>query len=299
MDYKKILTGLLVTAYKLDQAKIDEILAEGREEAEITTDLLTADTVRVEALSKPKQGQTFQDGYAKGKGEVLTTFEASLKEKYGVTSDLKGDELIAEIVKQKTTGNGSAEPTEDQIRKHPIYLNAKKEVAEKEKEWKEKYDKREADLKSNEVKGKAKAQALEILDGMKPVLPSNATVAQTQKTMFANLLNDYEIEYPEGSTTPVISKNGTVLQDNHGNNITLEGLVKEKASSFFEFQNNNGGGNSGNNNNGGGGNEGKKYPAGITRPKTIEEFAKIIDDQSISLEDRAIVSEGWDADQTK
>ena len=92
MDYLKIITGLLSKAYKFDDGKIAELLkeADGVNEESIISSLLTEDAARVTILKTPKSGETYNDGYAKAKKEVLTDLENQIKTAHGIQSDKKG-----------------------------------------------------------------------------------------------------------------------------------------------------------------------------------------------------------------
>ena len=103
MEIQKILTGLLSKAYKLDDGKIGEILnAENATEDSVIKELLEIDTERISKI-KPQtpKGETFQDGYAKAKKEVLQEFEANLKKTHNIESDNTGTDLIDEILQLK------------------------------------------------------------------------------------------------------------------------------------------------------------------------------------------------------
>lgn len=308
MDLSKIITGLLSKAYKLDDGKIAELLKEGENitEDDVLSALLELDQTRVTALKKASDTTgKFQEGYAKAKKEERTLFERELKEKYGIESDATGLDLVDTIITEKApeAGKGkSKEITEDDVKKHPAYQSleskARKDLQTKEQEWQAKVDQIQSDYKKNETFGTIKAKALSLLDGLNPILPSSPEVASNQKGWFVSALEGYEFEL-QGDRT-VVMKDGKVVEDPHGNSLGFDELVKTTASKFFEFQKNNGGGNAGNNNQGSNDqSSGAGYPAGIAKPKTLEELAAITNDTAIKLEDRQKVMEVYQQENSK
>lgn len=307
MDYSKVITGLLSRAYKLDEGEIAELIKEGENitEDSILNVLLEKDAARVAQLKKATDTQgKFQEGYAKAKKEERELFERELKEKFGVESDAKGVDLIEAIVTEKAgeAGKGKkGEVTEDDVKKHPVYQTLetkyRRDLTAKDAEWKTKLEEVETNYKKNETFGTVKSKALNLLDGLKPILPGNPEIAANQKNWFVSALEGYEYEI-QGDRT-VVMKDGKVVEDSHGNSLGFDELVKSKASQFFEFQKNNGGGNAGNSNEGGNsGNGGAGYPAGIQKPKSLEELAKITSDASIKLEDRQKVMEVYEQENS-
>lgn len=312
MNYEKILRGILSKAYKLDAGQIDEFLSTETEkdgkkvpktDDDVETLILDADKTRITTLTKPKEGQTFSDGYKKGKKEALTDLEKEAKEKFGVETDVTGLELIEAIVEDKTkTAGKKQELTDDDIRKHPYFQNSekafKKQLKDKEEELNGKIAEKEKEFNRTSTLNTIKGNAWADVEGLKPVLPKNAAVAQTQKNNFLKAFDAYDFDMADPKN-PVVVENGKVKVDQHGHTVTLKDLAKQLAGEHFEFQNNNGGNNGGNDNNDHQNNNGTKtYPAGIVKPKTIEEFAKIVDNQAIKLEDKQIVMEVWESEHS-
>ena len=303
-DAKKLLRALLAKAYKMQDGEIDSLLSESTTDADGETQVISLDKTRIAEISKPKPGQTFQDGYKKAKAEVLTELETAIKEKYEIESDANGVELVEAVVAEKTKGAKPKELTDDDVRKHPAYQAAEKahKLALKEATttWETKYNEREAAYKKGETFGAVSKKALEILGGMNPVLPANATVAANLQNAFLNVLKGYEYDLQDNGNRIVVMKDGKVVDDGHGHSLDFEKLVKDNAAGYFEFKANNGGGNAGNgkpNEQGGGsggGTGGAAYPAGITKPKTWDEVVKIVNDTNIKAEDRNTVLQVWE-----
>jgi hypothetical protein len=301
MDYKKIITGLLSKAYKLDDGEITALLESGdtTEDAALTA-ILEKDTTRVAAIKKATDTEgKFQEGYKKAKKEERTAFEAELKTKLGIESDLTGVELVEHIVSTKeaeASKGKKGEITEEDVKKHPVYQGLdtrfKRELKAKDEEWKTKLETVETTFKKKETFADIKVTALNLLDGLKPVLPGSTEVATTLKNVFVGALEGYEFD-KQGDKT-IVMKDGKVVEDQHGHSMTLDELVKTTAPKYFEFQKNNGGANPA-----GGGNQnpqggGATYPAGIAKPKSIEDLEKIMNDSNVKTEDKQIVMETYE-----
>ena len=262
MEIQKILTGLLSKAYKLDDGKIGEILnAENATEDSVIKELLEIDTERISKIKPqtPKR-ETFQDGYAKAKKEVLSDFEKQLKETFETESEKTGLDLITEILTAKTSEAGKkGQLTDDDVKKHPIYQAAeksfKKQLSDKETEYKTKLTEVENAAKKAQTFASVKDNALAILEGLNPIYAKNPKVANTIKNQFLNELQGFEFErQADGSW--LVTKDGKIVEDGHGHSKSFEDIIKETSESYFEFQENNGGQNAGNENkdNGSGGN---------------------------------------------
>src|SRR5699024_7280508 len=311
MDYKKIITGLLSKAYKMDDGKVAELLKDGEEVSEETViaALLSEDSNRVSAMKKTADtSEKFQEGYAKDKKEERENFEKELKEQFGIESDAIGSDLINEIITTKAEELGKGKKgsiTEDDVKKHPVYQSLegryKTDLNKVEEEWKTKLEEIESNHKKEATFKSVRDRALVVLDGLNPVLPGNPEIASNQKGWFINALKDYEFDLQDEGRI-VVMKDGRVVEDGHGNSLDFNDLAKQTASKFFEFKKNNGGSNAGNNNQGEGGNSGGSqgdYPAGIKKPTTLEELSAILNEQSIKIEDRERVAEVYEQENSE
>ncbi len=290
MDYKEILRGVLANAYKMADGEVSELL-EKTDVAEITNTILEKDKSRISDLGKTK----FQDGYKKAKGEALTDFEKSLREKYKVSDEtLQGESLIETIVTNNVTeatkGNDGKKGTitEDEIKKHPLYLKLEsdkaKAVADNTKEWEAKLTEAQSGFQKANIFSTVKDKALSMLSGDNYVLPEDAEIAENQKSWFLKDLTGFEYERTDdGNTYPI--KDGKRIEDAHGHAVTLDEFLKGKLAKSFPIKINNGGANAGNNNNAGA-NGGSSGSGAIGKPKNIDELSKIVNDTSIPLADR-------------
>lgn len=310
-DYKAVITGLLSTVFKMDKAKIDEILADGKPTAEVSTAILDADKARVKAFKEAQEKEKFQEGFKKAKSEVLTEAEKAIKEKYGVESDRTGLELIEDVVAKASEGTGAAKKAKDltpeDIRATETYLTMEKGFKKQLKEQGEAHT--EAINKIQETHTKEKTfgtvaeDGLKTFNGLNPVLSQDATIAANQRQVFVSILAQYDYkELEDGTKVPM--KDGKVLLDGHGHAITFDDHVKTIASSLYDFAANNEGENSG---------AGKTkeelaaeelakkqagaYPANVKKPTTQEELNTLIFNGDLSASDKRIVMETFNTEK--
>lgn len=291
---KTIIMGLLSKAYNFDNGKIAELFKDGETELsedqqkEILQKLLDEDAKRVEAIKKSVDTKpAFQDGFKKAQGEILTKFEKDLKEKFGLESDKMGLELVEELVSKKSEGGQGGDLTEDAIKRSKVFQdmesNLKKQITTVKTEYETKINEIQDGYKAEQTFSNVSQKALQIFNGLNPILPQNKTVADNQVKFFVNSLKDFKFDVQDERIV-VMDKDGKVLEDGHGNSRSFEDIVKETASGLFEFKANNGGSGSGNGGQGQGG-SGSSYAGNV--PKTFEELEKVMSDTSISIEDRS------------
>ena len=291
---KTIITGLLSKAYNFDNGKIAELFKDGetelseQQQTEILNKILEIDAQRVENIKKSvDKKDAFQDGFKKAKSEVLTDFEKGLKEKFGIESDKTGLELVEEVVSKKSEGGQGGDVTEDAIKRSKVFQdmesNLKKQITTVKTEYETKINEIQDGYKAEQTFSNVSQKALQIFNGLNPILPQNKTVADNQVKFFVNTLKDFKFDVQDERIV-VMDKDGKVIEDGHGNSRSFEDIVKETASGLFEFKANNGGSGSGNGGQGPGG-SGSSYAGNV--PKTFEELEKVMSDTSISIEDRS------------
>ena len=302
MNYEKILKGVLSRAYKMDDGKIAEILKNGEENAnedDILSSLLSADTERVAALKKQNADnkESFQQGYAKAKKEERQLFEKEIKEALEIESDTTGIDLITEIISEKTKDAGKkGELTDDDVKKHPVYLNAektfKKQFADQKTDYETKLSELQTKAQRESTFSVVKENANAVLEGLKPILSKNPKVAGTIKNQFLSELQGYDFE-KQADGTWLVTKDGKVIEDGHGHSKSFEDIIKATAENYFDFEENNGGGNAGNQdeNGGSGGSGGGSVP----RFKNQAEADAYAVNDAIPLDQRIKALEEWTA----
>jgi hypothetical protein len=300
---EKLLRTLLGKGYKMPKTEIDKLLSEETTDEDGETQLIEGDQARIGTLTKPKKGESFQDGYAKAKKDVLTDFEKTLRELYEVESDATGPELVEAIIAAKAKP-GAKEITEDDVKKHPVYQNAEKthKAALKavQTEWETKLNERESQFKKGETFNTVAAKALAKRNSLNPVIPTNPKVAANIEKSFLDELKQFDYEV-QGDNI-LVMKDGKVIDDGHGHSLEFDKMIEDHAGGFYEFKANNGGSNGGNGKaddtgaKGGGKGGAPAYPAGIVKPKTWDEVMVIVNNTEIPANDRATVMNVWETE---
>ncbi len=227
---QKKLNGFLSKTLKMDDEELASLYNEAGELTSLTA-AEKADTSRVTKLKEENDSQ-----YKRGQKEVATKFETKLKEKYGVSSDETGVDLVDLILTtelEKVKGKG-----DEDITAHPEYLKLKSEsdrmLKAKDKEWQKKIEDLELKHTRESMFSKVKERAFAELDNLRPILPEDAKKAQKWKEKYIEDFRAYDFTEQDG--TIVVLKDGKPLQDSHGYNKSFADLVKETASEIFDFQ---------------------------------------------------------------
>lgn len=233
---KELITGLLSTAYQMDETGVAELYnTDGTLKDDALDSLKKADSERVLKL-KPDTKKFFDDGYKKASSEVLTKYERDIQDAFKFKSEKKGVELIGEIISAQSKSNGT-ELNEDAIKKHPLYISTvdrlSKEKEEAIKVESEKLVKYQTELQKKEVFASVSTKAMEIFTSLKPVLSTDSNKAKNQLVDFAEKLKGYE--YDIQGDQIVVLKDGKVFEDSHGHRVPFEKVVKETAERYYDF----------------------------------------------------------------
>lgn len=297
MDYQKILNGVLSKTLNLDDGKFAELTKNGEtelSESEIIANILKFDVDRVKTIKEETGKEKFQEGIKKAKKEILTDLETEMKDKFKIESSKTGLELIDEIVEKTSKPNDQV--TDDAIRRSKLFLdveaNLKNKIKELETAHVEEIQTIKSSYEGEKVFSSVNKNAMKILNELNPILPTNKAIADNQIQAFLEKFKDFNFELQDDRIV-VMDKEKKVLQDEHGNTRTFDEIVKERASGFWELAQNNGGSGSGNNGSSGG--SGGSGGAGVAKPKTMEELANIMNDESIDGSERLKIAEEFEA----
>ena len=227
---QKKLNGFLSKTLKMDTEELASLYNDAGE----LTSLTAAEAADASRVTKLKEDQSSQ--YKRGQKEVASKFEAMLKEKYGVSSEETGVDLVDLILTtevEKVKGKGP-----EDITAHPEYLKLKAEsdrlLKSKDKEWQKKIEELEVKHNREAMFTKVKDRAFAELDNLRPILPEDAKKAQRWKEKYIEEFRGFDFTEQDGAF--VVLKDGKPLQDSHGYNKTFADLVKETAAEMFDFQ---------------------------------------------------------------
>ena len=292
---KSVLSGLLEKAYNFQPDEIAELIDKSDEELDdsvVLASILDKDKARIGSHSKTK----FDDGYKKAEKKVRSEVESKLKELFGVESDAEGEELF-EVIKTKSTSSGTGKQgkdfTPDEIKKHPVFLDMEKiyksQLDKTKSEFEEKLTTREKEWNRERTFGSVSKKALEIFESLNPILSTDTSRAANQKNDFLGKFRNFEFEEVEGKV--IISKDGKVLEDEHGHKVDFDKLVRTTAEQYFDFKK----AEDRKPSTGGGGTPPPPQGGGYSGklPASEKEWAQMMEDNSISLVDKRSINEHW------
>jgi hypothetical protein len=282
---KEFLESYLSKTLNLDKDGVAALFdADGKLKADATDQLLKKDKERVAKLTTDK----FNEGHQKATKEARSAFEQQLKEKFSISSEKVGVELVEEIVAAKTPKGG--ELNEEEVKKSKAYLDLKEsipaQIKEAVKAKETEYNAYKSQVERKEVLGAVKSKALTILDGLKPILSSDANKAQKQKEFYLREIEagNYRLD---GERIILLDAEGKDKQDEHGNRVDFEGFAKGIASTYYDFQAGDPRGGAGGAGAAGGGGGGT-----VKVFKTKDDFSKAMSEAKDSKE-RAEITKAW------
>jgi hypothetical protein len=243
---------------------------------EFSTTLLQHDATRIGKVKTDSKTEGFNQGHQKGLSEGANKIEDLVKEKYGISSDKKGIDLVDEIITEKSKPQ-KLELEEDKVKAHPAFIKMRDEYEKKIKEtdttWKKKYEDRDESIAKEQmfksVLDKAKAQ----VTTLKPILPKDPAKAEKQMELLILELAKHEYKADADNKGLIILKEGKPLDDAHGNRIHFDQLVKNIATGIWDFEEGQQRSGAGNNNDGTG--AGKKN-LNVKVPKNDQEYMEAI-----------------------
>ncbi len=236
MEIKDFLTGVLSKTLNLDEAGVASLFNEdGTIKDESVQTILDLDVKRITGL-KPDTKKFFDDGYKKASSEILNKRDKELQEKFGIKSDKLGIELVNEIISEQVKKSG-VDLNDEAVKKHPLYI-ATVDKLTKDKEdaiaaESNKLTTFQTELKRKETFNNVANKAMSYFNSLKPILSSDATKAENQRALLTEKLGGYE--YDIQGDKIIVLKDGKVLEDEHGNRVPFEKVVKQTAESYYDF----------------------------------------------------------------
>lgn len=279
---KNLLFGVLTKTLNVSEQELTDLLYQKADDSDemilkdgALDEILGMDEDRVKNIQanvKPKK-EVLEEQYSRGKKETMEAFEKEVKEKYSLESDKIGIELVEEAVSSQVKTKPKL--TDDDVKKHPVYLELEKNSVTKEQ-----YEtlKGEFDgFKKNQEKSKKLLEVNEFvlreLELLKPVVSENAEVRINRQKDFLKKFEQWDYQLQDGSDPLILDADGNRIEDGHGNPVAWKDFVKKNASLYYDFKVQDGKGSSGS-----GGDEGEKFK-GIKVPGSKEEYSQMIQDE--------------------
>lgn len=291
MEIKEFLTGVLSKTLNVDENGVASLFNEdGTIKDTAEQSILEWDANRVKDLKTATQKTAFDDGHKKATSEALSKFETEFKTKTGYKSEKKGIDLVLEYANSVQPKEGAV--TEDVIKKHPLFLGLQEEkdkaVQEAITNGETQLNQFKSELSKKETFGKVSNKALEFFNALKPVLSSDPNRRKAQEELFIERLQGFDYEIQDGERV-VITKEGKLYEDAHGKAFTLDRLVKETATKYYDFHAVDGKQNAGN------GKDGGKPGSSINVvvPKNDDEYMAFLVDNTKSTDEKNAVKEAY------
>lgn len=236
MEVKEFLNGVLSKTLNMDEAGVASLFNEdGTIKDESVSQVLKLDVERIAGI-KPDTKKYFDDGYKKAQSEILSKRDKELVEKFGIKSDKIGVELVNEIVAEQIKKAG-VDLNDEAVKKHPLFISTVDKLSKEKEEAiaaeSNKLIEFQKELKGKETFSNVAKNAISIFENLKPVLPTDSKKAENQKALLIDKLSTYQ--YDIQGDKIIVLQDGKVKEDEHGNRIPFDKIVKDTADMYFEF----------------------------------------------------------------
>lgn len=273
--------------HKIDAAGLRKALEISDDEKEIDSQKLI-DFLISEQSKKLKLRD--DAGYQRAEKKILSGLEKDLRTEFNIsddeTAELKGLDLIKHIVESVKAEPGKAgkgKLTDDEIKKHPLYLELEKSKSAEVKKIQTDYETKIKEITDGQEYEKlltdVERQALQIFTEMgDAILPEEKSIAEKHvNKLLIGELKSYKFQ-KNGDDILVLNPDGTRKEDKAGNAVTLKDLTQDVAKSNFQFkqsQKRDNTGNGGKDDKGQGGSGGTKKYTGAA-PKSGQEYVELL-----------------------
>lgn len=264
-----------------DEAK-EKLLIEGELAENYADVILEADKARIQKL-KEERTTKYNEGFQTAEKKFKSYAEETFKKLTGYTGDEGNFEDMFQLwyANEKKKLSTKKEVTEDDIKRHPLYIDLETKTIPKEKydELQRSFDEFKTAKQRAEVMGVVTERAWSVVAAKNPILSENQTVAENRKRDFLAKFSGFDYDLQDGKI--VVLKDGKRLEDEHGNLKPFESVVLDLANLNFDFRAQDDKGNAGNNNRGGG-------TSGVVltlKPTTKEEYHAALDKYSGSSDE--------------
>lgn len=232
-----VLMSFVTKAYNKTETELNDIICdETGVKQDAFENLLTLDSARVKKLKGDSQAM-FDKGYQKAEAEIKSKAEKTFKEKTGFDHDAETfEELIEKYVADQGTKTKKSATTDDEIKKHPLYLALEKEKAKiiAESIPKAEHEKFVQEVERKEKFSLVKSKVLEKLQAINIAPIENQAVKKKRIELFLKEFEGYDYQL-DGENIVVLNPDGTRKEDDHGNPFDFNKLIENTVSEHFEI----------------------------------------------------------------
>lgn len=282
METSETLMYLATKQFNMTEDEAKELLFDGDNIRDNAADLLLErDKQRILKLRAERETK-YNEGYQTAEKKFKTHAEETFKKKTGYDGTEDNFEAMfdAWYEKQKEALSKKVQVTDDDIKRHPLYIDLESKSISKQKydELQKSFDEFRTQSQRKAVMETVTSRAWDVVAARNPILSENQTVAENRKRDFLAKFSGFDYDLNDNKI--IALKEGKRLEDAHGNLKSFEAFVIELAEQNFDFRAQDDKGNSGNRNTTGG-------VVVTEKPTTEEELNAVLDKYSGASEDHA------------
>lgn len=211
--------------------------------------ILEKDKERIKKLRDERE-KKYNDGYQTAEKKFKSHAEEVFKKKTGYNGAEDNFEAMfdAWFAQQKEQLKAKREVTEDDIKKHPLFIDLETKTIAKEKydELQKSFDEFKTQSQRKAVMDTVTGRAWDVVAARNPILSENPLVAENRKRDFLAKFSSFDYELQDGRI--IVLRDGKRMEDAHGNLKTFEAFTVELAEQNFDFRAQDDKGNAGNRN---------------------------------------------------
>lgn len=299
----KIAEGIASALHKMDAEALREALNITAEDKEL-------DDKKFFDFLQEKQGTLIKErekkGFDRAKSTVLSDLEKQIRKEFSVDdAELQGVDLVRNIVDgareaAEAKGGKAGKLTDDDVKKHPLYLDLekakKKEIEDLKKDYDQKLSAKDQEREYEKLLSTVDEEAEKVFASLgEAVLPEDASVAaRHKKRLLFDELRGFKFQKNDNGDIIVLNADGTRHEDKAGNAKGLKDLVSEIAKQNFQFragQDRRQPGNDGKTPPPGNGGKEKKYSG--PAPKDAVEYVSFLTSGSLTTEQKTEIKEQY------
>jgi hypothetical protein len=233
MAENAVLKSFVAKAYNKSETEIDGLITD---ETGVRDDgfenLLTLDTSKTKRLKGDSQTM-FDKGYQKAEAEIKSKAEKSFKEKTGFNEDAETfEELLDKYVEQQAKNPKKSAFTDDDVKKHSLFLAKEKELQKviSESIPKSEHEKYVQEIEQKKIQDYINSKIIEKFNSMNIETIENPKIKAKR---LENMLKEAEkCKYQiDGESIIVLNADGTRKEDDHMNPVEFneysEGLISD------------------------------------------------------------------------
>lgn len=235
MEFLQFILHILTKQFNLSEDEVKTLILDGDKLKADAADLILVKAAEKVTKLKGEATEQFNKGHQKATQELMPKVEKTFRDLTGFTLEATDFEDLVKKYKEEVTKKKPTSLSEDDVKKHPLYI-----ALETERVPKTEYDKLKGEFdgfKNNVTRetilGKVREKAWALV-APKVIESTNPAVANTRRQDFLSKFASYDFDEQDGKV--IVTKDGKRLEDAHGNVKPFETFVTEVAQLNYEFK---------------------------------------------------------------